>query len=185
MVIRWQGVAIVGSVVAATVIPAGPASAWVDSRCGLWTATASYRHASGLSSVYITANVDAKGLWNSNSDVNFVPAASGQTEKVYMTAYNVWSADYDGLWTADDCNANGHSIGTVNVMLNRVYTDSYSSSGKKQVMVHELGHAIGLGHTGSASCSGQPIMYGSSDRYFTCGHIAPQTDDINGANALV
>jgi hypothetical protein len=51
-------------------------------------------------------------------------------------------------------------------------------------MVHEMGHGLGLDHAGSSSCSGQPIMYSSSNRYFNCGHVTPQSDDINGINAI-
>ncbi len=51
-------------------------------------------------------------------------------------------------------------------------------------MVHEIGPALGLAHAGSSSCSGQPIMYYSSDRYFISGHYTPQTDDSSGINAI-
>lgn len=103
-----------------------------------------------------------------------------------MTAYTVSTVDYDGLYVADACNENNYSVGTVRVMANRKYTDSYSSSKKTSLMVHELGHAIGMGHGGSPACSGQPIMYFSTyNRYDVCGHIAPQSEDILAANTLL
>jgi hypothetical protein len=49
-----------------------------------------------------------------------------------------------------------------------------------QVMIHE----IGLGHAGTGKCSGQPIMCCASARYAVCGQVKPQTDDINGINAI-
>jgi hypothetical protein len=67
---------------------------------------------------------------------------------------------------------------------NTYYTSSYGSNARRSVMNHELGHALGLKHAGSSTCSGQPIMYPYSSRYATCGHISPQTDDINGVNYI-
>lgn len=88
----------------------------------------------------------------------------------------------DGL-TSYSC-LSGYFTGTVNSSENTYYTDSYSADGRKQVLVHEVGHALGLGHSGSSTCSGQPIMYSSSNRYFTCGHVNPQSDDVAGINYI-
>lgn len=94
---------------------------------------------------------------------------------------NYGNVSWDGqsIWV---CSSGKTTGGTLKI--NRYFTDGYSSTGKKQVVVHELGHLLGLAHAGTATCSGQPIMYYSSDRYFKCGHQNPQTDDINGANHL-
>jgi len=59
-----------------------------------------------------------------------------------------------------------------------------SSAARRSVMNHEIGHAMGIDHAGGSGCNGQPIMYRTSARYFTCGHIKPQADDVNGINAI-
>ncbi len=67
---------------------------------------------------------------------------------------------------------------------NSFYTSGYSTTARKQLMVHEMGHELGLDHAGTSTCSGQPIMYPNSSRYFTCNHQNPQPDDIDGSNSL-
>jgi hypothetical protein len=69
---------------------------------------------------------------------------------------------------------------------NRYYEDAYPAAEREATMVHELGHALGLDHQGAnlSHCSTVPIMYPSLDNYTVCGKITPQSDDINGINAI-
>jgi len=87
---------------------------------------------------------------------------------------------FDGITYA---NCAGGFYTAVTAYYNGYYTDGYSDPGKVQVMVHELGHAQGFGHSGALPCP-VPMMYVSSDRYFQCGGTAPQGDDVAGINAL-
>lgn len=101
-----------------------------------------------------------------------------------MQGFVIVAVNYGNTnWDAQTVRSNSNCH-TGNIRYNRYHTDSYSYGAKVSVMVHEMGHVLGLSHTGSAACSGQPIMYYTSARYFTCKHIAPQADDINGVNRI-
>jgi len=107
---------------------------------------------------------------------------SGSTNLV-TTFYNYGATGYDGITYLPGC-AGGYWSGYVYSEFNSNYTDNYDYNGKQQVMVHEMGHALGLGHQGTNTCADIAIMYPSSDRWFVCGKETPQPDDINGINSL-
>lgn len=134
----------------------------------------------GGSSSYVTASNAALSDWKATpTPITFTPAT---TYKLGIDVGGYGSSGYDGI-TYTYCGT-GVQTSASNSYYNSYYTNAYTATAKRQVMVHEVGHALGLGHAGSASCSGQPIMYPSSSRYFTCHHVVPQTDDVNGINVI-
>jgi hypothetical protein len=132
---------------------------------------------------YKTTMTNAMAAWSSaGTDVSLTAVPPEYSYNVRLFDSNDGAVSYDGL-TSYSCSG-GVFVGVVASRANRYYTDGYSADGKKQVMVHEVGHALGLGHSGSSACSGQPIMYLSSNRWTVCGHVNPQPDDVSGINYL-
>lgn len=54
----------------------------------------------------------------------------------------------------------------------------------KSVAVHEFGHVFGLHENNYTRTIMNSYTYGSNSRYETYGLTTPQTDDVNGVNAI-
>ncbi|MER7894449.1 matrixin family metalloprotease [Micromonospora sp. NPDC094482] len=64
-------------------------------------------------------------------------------------------------------------------------TDGYTAAKKQSAMVHELGHVLGLAHSGIGPCVSVPVMYPSTDiRYGNCLINTPKADDVNAVNFI-
>jgi hypothetical protein len=73
------------------------------------------------------------------------------------------------------------------VTLNTFYTNGYTSLKRRSVMVHEMGHALGLGDVvfSASNCPAMPVMQNNThDRYDICLIAAPKSDDNAGLNFL-
>lgn len=173
------GAACVGTSLTVIALPQSLAAAYkVFGDCKFSSASITYAQHSN----YATASKNAIAAWNGTATPIYFSAVSSG----YM--FSIISQDngdngYDG-YTYRTCGSNGHYATSPVSAYNTYYTVNYNSTARKQLMVHEIGHALGLAHSGTATCSGQPIMYPSSSRYFTCGHQNPQPDDVNGVNSL-
>lgn len=123
---------------------------------------------SALSS--IGASITIKS--NTATGASFVPTASyyGETN---WSAYSIAGPDqYSGTLTY------------ASYVLNRSYMDSYSSTKRKAVCAHELGHTLGLSH--NTYYSPQTLMYeGGVSFYYDDWNISsPTSTDIADLNIL-
>src|SRR2546430_8498850 len=98
-----------------------------------------------------------------------------------IQARNFGSTGYDGI-TELSCDGSGRFV-RVTSSYNTYYTDAYGPQARESLIAHEIGHALGLAHSGSLPCPA-PLMYGSSDRYARCGDVGPQPDDRAGLDAI-
>jgi hypothetical protein len=157
----------------------GPANAYTKEGCHMWSAKVTYNDNSG----YATATDNAAFAWsNTVSPLLLTEVSSGGM--VIIDNQNNGNDGHDGV-TYTVCPGGGAVWSSPpKSVYNTYYTGGYTSTERKQLMVHELGHALGLGHAGTSTCSGQPIMYYLSNRYWICNHQNPQTDDVNGINAI-
>lgn len=94
----------------------------------------------GGSTQYTTAQSHSFSTWNALGEVNIAPDTIWTFEDLKYDDYDNASDWRSGVYTYKP-------IFTDTLEFNEYYLDSYSSSEKKYVALHELGHALGLAHT--------------------------------------
>jgi len=157
-----------------------PAFAYTTTGCKWHSTTVAYGQVNDSS--YLSVEQSAATAWSTtNTPILFSFFPGSPVNGIEVAAGNYGSTGWDGYsnWTCS-----GGISSSAFSRWNTYYTAGYSNPARESVMVHEFGHDLGLNHAGSSTCSGQPIMYTSSARYFTCGHVVPQADDVNGVNAI-
>ncbi len=93
-----------------------------------------------------------------------------------------------GLTTNEDCNPAGIVTTTAHVNLNTAhpYYPQETAEYKTTVLVHELGHALGLEHfdVADTDCAAMQLMNSRMDPLAACGIGSPRPGDVAGIRYL-
>jgi predicted Zn-dependent protease len=130
-----------------------------------------------------TADMDAAMLAWYNTPTRVWPYVSTDTR---TTKVDVYTAFYNTTWfgMAVNFNSSGQECTNcvyswTNVYMNRSTLDRESSSHRRKVAAHEVGHAMGLSHVPSTDTTTRSIM-----RQGYLPYNLPQTHDVNDINAI-
>lgn len=136
-----------------------------------------YTNVTSSESVDTTGWSDARNAWNSSpAFIDFY--VSSTTHITTSDTYNS-SVRWDGLTTY--YSSTGKYFDWATAELNYYYTQNYSRREIQSVAAHELGHVAGLGDL-SSGCILMNLY--TAVRWGQCGVNTPQSDDVNGIDAL-
>jgi peptidoglycan hydrolase-like protein with peptidoglycan-binding domain len=152
-----------------------------------------YYNGQYLNNNWTTPLTQAANSWNNsaNSRTNFIQT-NYASSKLQLTAYVTWPgwapplayafatiADTNGAWLMNlNTGSYNWNIGS-RIIAGGIYTNPrwnsnsvLSADNKRKVLVHEMGHIMGLGHTTSGSsimwanlqdCTGNPTVHDTTD----------------------
>lgn len=135
---------------------------------------------------YAALGVTAAATWRfAGSHVNVQMVPPGTWTINSYSAFNWGNTPWDGISTWENGCVNGRYTNPTNVWLNRCYTDGHVDGARQSVLVHEIGHILGLAHNGQLQCASMPVMQSNTpDRWNRCLINTPRADDRAGVNAL-
>ncbi|WP_405099616.1 matrixin family metalloprotease [Micromonospora sp. NBC_01412] len=167
---------------------AGPASAYALHGCKVSSTTVQWTDGTG-GGAYGTAAQSSASAWQATSTpLLFSKVASGGHVGINIANYG--NVSFDGITqkiSGGDpvCGGGGTWTTKLTATWNTYHANAYSAAKKQSVMAHELGHVLGIAHSGIGPCISVPLAYPTTDiRYDSCLINTPKADDIAAANFI-
>lgn len=170
----------VGVLMVSLPLVATPAEAWTLHGCQYVENSINpitYRFRS-VGSVQVTAFKNAEAAWDATS----APGYFKETSLSWDPEIDVYDGSYAGTWvalTSWTCTGGYYNGNEVRVKFDTVDLIPYGTSARKDIAIHELGHAYGLGHT-YAGCR---VMLDGLD-FLDCSASFPASNDVSGVQVL-
>jgi hypothetical protein len=179
---RWTAlVLVIGlAALASVVVTADSAQAYVVHGCKYDPASIdpiSFRFFS-VGSLYVTATKSGVSRWNAAA----VPGYFQEQSLSPDPEVNVTDGPYGGEWYALTwwgCTSGLYSGNEVNLDWDTVNSAGLTTTQKRDIAIHELGHAYGLADVSGSLCR----VMDAAKAVAQCGYF-PASDDINGVNYI-
>jgi hypothetical protein len=156
------------------------ADGYIAYPCEHPSSTILYRTSSGMSTGYLTPIRYAVATWNDVPSTMFLDATTSG-ERIFIEAASLGffgPLGQTAFLNSQICNPSTGDLNTSTITLN---TDLLAGAEMEKIQAvagHELGHAIGLDHTGSGTNAVKTLMYATIDQYNSYGIFVPTLDEI-------